>query len=115
MMGEKEIRDYLLYLANDRKLGRATHRIHVAASKFLCTPALKRPEEAIADLDAAAAGGPADAGSYRARAALYARLGKYPQALADYTRALELQPDAATYTARGWAFLVTDSRRAMMS
>lgn len=73
--------------------------------------ALNRPGEALPSLDAAVAIGPADANLFCARASLHARLGKYAQAVADYTKALELEPNAATYTARGWAFLVTDARR----
>ena len=85
-----------------------------AAGHFLRAQALlelNQPGEALSSLDAAAAIGPADVALFRVRGALYARLGKYAPALADYTRALELEPDAATYAARGWTFLVTDARR----
>jgi tetratricopeptide (TPR) repeat protein len=34
-----------------------------------------------------------------------ARLGDYPGAIADYNRAVELQPDSFTRTLRGWAYL----------
>lgn len=39
------------------------------------------------------------------------RLGQYADAQTDYTRALELDPDAATYAARGWGYLVSDAPR----
>jgi site-specific recombinase XerD len=48
VMGEKEIREYLLYLVKDKKVGPATHHIYVAAIKFLYTTTLKRPEEVAA-------------------------------------------------------------------
>ena len=44
-MGEKEIREYLLYLVNDRHVHPATHRMYVAALKFLYATTLGRQEE----------------------------------------------------------------------
>jgi tetratricopeptide (TPR) repeat protein len=67
---------------------------------------LKRLPEALQSLDDCLKYGPPDAGTFRARAALRTRLGQYPGAQTDYTRALELEPDAATYAARGWCYLV---------
>ena len=37
------------------------------------------------------------------------KLGKYPDAVEDYTRALELQPDADIYQHRGWAHFFSDA------
>lgn len=44
-MGEKEIREYLLYLVNDNHVHPATHRMYVAALKFLYVTTLRRPAE----------------------------------------------------------------------
>jgi tetratricopeptide (TPR) repeat protein len=70
---------------------------------------LDAPREALSSLDACLKHGPPDADVFRARAAVRTRLGDYPGAQADYTRALEAVPDAATYAARGWAYLVADA------
>jgi site-specific recombinase XerD len=43
-MGEAEIRDYLLFLALERKVGPATRKMHLAAVKFLYGVTLARPE-----------------------------------------------------------------------
>jgi site-specific recombinase XerD len=43
-MGEKEVRQYLLYLALERKVGPATQKMHVAGIKFLYAETLARPE-----------------------------------------------------------------------
>lgn len=43
-MGEREVRQYLLDLALERKVGAATQKMHVAALKFLYTETLGRPE-----------------------------------------------------------------------
>ena len=45
--------------------------------------------------------GKADNVSYFNRAVAYARLGKYYEAIADYTKALNLKKDAVAYTCRG--------------
>jgi tetratricopeptide (TPR) repeat protein len=37
------------------------------------------------------------------------KLGKYPEAVEDYTRALELAPDADIYQHRGWALFFSDA------
>ena len=44
-MGEREIRDYLLHLVNEKKVSPASHHIYVAALKFLYKTTLNRPEE----------------------------------------------------------------------
>jgi tetratricopeptide (TPR) repeat protein len=62
-------------------------------------------------LDGCLKDGPADADAFRARGALRTRLGQYAGAQADYTRALEVAPDAATHAARGWCCLVADAPR----
>lgn len=47
VMGEKEVREYLLYLVRERRVHPATHRMYVASLKFLYGFTLKRP--AVAD------------------------------------------------------------------
>jgi site-specific recombinase XerD len=43
-MGEPEVRDYLLFLATERKVAPATRKMHLAAVKFLYGVTLERPE-----------------------------------------------------------------------
>jgi len=43
-LGEREIREFLLYLVNERKAGPATHHMYVAAIKFLYSTTMGRPE-----------------------------------------------------------------------
>jgi integrase/recombinase XerD len=43
-LGEQEVREFLLYLVNERKAGSATQHIYIAAIKFLYTTTLNRPE-----------------------------------------------------------------------
>lgn len=73
--------------------------------------ALDRLPEALKALDDCATYGPPDAGVFRTRAALRTRIGQYPGAQTDYTRAIELDPDADTYAARGWCYLVSGAPR----
>jgi tetratricopeptide (TPR) repeat protein len=70
---------------------------------------LERLPEALTALDACLRHGPPDAELFRARAVVRTRLGQYPGAQADCTRALELVPDAATYAVRGWTYLVAEA------
>lgn len=70
---------------------------------------LNRLPEALQSLNDCLKSGPPDAGAFRARAALRTRLGQYAEAQADYTRALELNANGATYAARGWCYLVADA------
>jgi len=72
---------------------------------------LQRLPEALQALDDCVRDGPPDSAILRARAALRTRLGHYAGAQADYTRALDIAPDAETYAARGWCFLVADAPR----
>jgi site-specific recombinase XerD len=46
-MGEEEIREYLLYLLRDKKVGPSAVKMSVAALKFLYTHTLERPEEVV--------------------------------------------------------------------
>ena len=62
--------------------------------------------EALQALDAYLKHGSAEAAVYRTRGLIRSQLGKHAQALEDYTRALELQPEAATHVCRGWAYLL---------
>lgn len=43
-MGEREVRDFLLHLAMEKKVGPATRKMHVAGIKFLYEVTLRRPE-----------------------------------------------------------------------
>ena len=43
-LGEREVREFLLYLVNEKKTGSATQHMYVAAIKFLYTTTLTRPE-----------------------------------------------------------------------
>jgi integrase/recombinase XerD len=43
-LGEKELREYLLYLLNDRKLAKGTYRFYYQGLKFLYKNTLKREE-----------------------------------------------------------------------
>jgi tetratricopeptide (TPR) repeat protein len=46
---------------------------------------------------------------YRTRGLIRARMGNHRGAITDYTQALALAPDAATYAYRGWTYLATDA------
>jgi tetratricopeptide (TPR) repeat protein len=70
---------------------------------------LNRFAESLGSLDVCVRQGPPEAEVLRARAGVRARLGQYTGAQADYTRALELAPDAATHAARGWLYMVAES------
>jgi tetratricopeptide (TPR) repeat protein len=48
---------------------------------------------------------------FRARGLARMKLGKYPEAVEDYTRALELAPDGDIYQHRGWAHFFSDAWR----
>jgi site-specific recombinase XerD len=43
-LGEHEIREFLLYLVNEKKTGSATQHMYIAAIKFLYATTLARPE-----------------------------------------------------------------------
>jgi site-specific recombinase XerD len=45
-MGEPEVRSYLLHLVDERRIGPAGHKLHVAAIRFLYGITLERPEVA---------------------------------------------------------------------
>jgi len=65
--------------------------------------------EAVRSLDICVRYGPQDAEVYRARASIRARTGDYPGAQVDYTRAIEIRADAATYAARGWTYVLSEA------
>lgn len=44
-MGEQEVRDFLLHIVKEKRLGAAGQAMHVAALKFLYRVTLRRPEE----------------------------------------------------------------------
>jgi integrase/recombinase XerD len=43
-LGEREVREFLLYLVNEKKTGSATQHMYIAAIKFLYTTTLDRPD-----------------------------------------------------------------------
>jgi tetratricopeptide (TPR) repeat protein len=63
-------------------------------------------EAALEALDSCLRKAAPDAVLYRMRGVVHTELGNHARALEDYTCALELQPDAATYAFRGWAYLL---------
>jgi tetratricopeptide (TPR) repeat protein len=54
-------------------------------------------------------GGAKTSDLFRGRGRARMKLGKYPEAVADYTRALELAPDGDLYQHRGWAHFFADA------
>jgi tetratricopeptide (TPR) repeat protein/predicted Ser/Thr protein kinase len=54
-------------------------------------------------------GGQAKSDIFRGRGLARMKLGKYPDAVDDYTRALEAAPDADIYQHRGWAHFFADA------
>jgi tetratricopeptide (TPR) repeat protein len=54
-------------------------------------------------------GGVAEPDIFRGRGLARMNLGKYPEAVEDYTRALEQAPDADIYQHRGWAHFFSDA------
>jgi tetratricopeptide (TPR) repeat protein len=72
---------------------------------------LRRYREAAASFDRYLGRGepgahaPALAEAYRLRGLTRSQLGLHEGALQDYTRALEIRPDAATHACRGWVYL----------
>jgi serine/threonine protein kinase/Tfp pilus assembly protein PilF len=73
--------------------------------------ALDRYAEAGRELDRYRATAPPRAEVERARALIHVRLGEYPEAVEAYTRALQIQRDAATLSYRGWAYLKLEAPR----
>jgi tetratricopeptide (TPR) repeat protein len=56
-------------------------------------------------------GGKQEPEVYRTRGLIHAELGEHLQAIESYGRALELRPDARTFSYRGWAYLMLDAPR----
>ncbi len=54
-------------------------------------------------------GGEPTADLFRGRGLARMKRGRYPEAVDDYTRALERRPDADIYLHRGWAYFFSDS------
>src|SRR5262249_26503717 len=54
-------------------------------------------------------GGEAKSDIFRGRGLARMKLGKYPEAVEDYTRALERAPDGDIYQHRGWAHFFSDA------
>ncbi len=67
------------------------------------------PEAARAFDQYAAAGGKPDTDVYRGRGLARLRQGDYLGARDDYTRAMEIKPDAPLYAHRGWAYFFADA------
>ncbi|MCE9533837.1 MAG: protein kinase [Planctomycetes bacterium] len=87
-----------------RKDDAEAHRL-----KAVSLMTLHRESEAVLALDQyLAKRGKPTADIYKSRGQARARLNQFPAAIADYTQAIALQPDAATHAARGWLFLSND-------
>jgi serine/threonine-protein kinase len=72
--------------------------------------ALGRYEQAEGAFDAyLQKGGEETSDVFRGRGLARMKLGKYPEAVDDYTRALERAPDADVYQHRGWAHFFSDA------
>lgn len=103
-------KDYPAALAAfDSALELRPHEVRVLRFRAETLLELNRLPEALQSLNDCLKYGPPDAGAFRARAALRTRMGQFAGAQTDYTRALELNSNAATYAARGWCFLVADA------
>ncbi len=73
---------------------------------------LKRHQEAAQSLDQYfTTGGKPRPEVYRVRGLVRVKLGDLRGAIQDYTRALELKPDAAVYSSRGWAYHAVSAPR----
>lgn len=76
---------------------------------------VERPFEALPLLNAVIAAEPERVEAYRQRAKLRRRLKDYEGAIADYTKALKLSPDAQTYLARALVWLSLDQVRGVIA
>lgn len=95
--------------AYDAALALNPGRAEVYLGKADALLALHRFRDAAAALDQfVARGGKLTTEVYRTRGLIRARQGQFSSALSDYSQALTFQPDAATYTARGWVLLAND-------
>src|SRR5262249_15731298 len=54
-------------------------------------------------------GGEPSSDVFRGRGLARMKRGRYPEAVDDYTRALERRPDAEIYQHRGWAYFFSDA------
>jgi tetratricopeptide (TPR) repeat protein len=70
---------------------------------------LKQFEEALHAIDRYFEKGQPAAEAYRIRAAARARLGALPEAIADFTEAIGLQPDSALSAQRGFVYVLCES------
>lgn len=97
-------------LPDVRKLQAEAHQFRAEALLEL-----NRFDDAVAALDRSMKLAPATAGTHRARGLARAKLGKYAEAIEDYSRALELDrlqdkpADTLTLAYRGWAYLVFEA------
>jgi eukaryotic-like serine/threonine-protein kinase len=83
---------------------------HAVRGRALLALGRHREAEGSFDQYLTKAGEPAP-DAFRGRGLARMRLGKYPEAAEDYTRALERGPDAELYQHRGWAYFFSDARR----
>lgn len=79
----------------------AAHRLR---ARVMLT--LERYPEAIGALDLCEQKGEHTKEIYRARGQARAKVGQYQGAVADYSRALDLEPDSFSRTRRGWIYLL---------
>jgi tetratricopeptide (TPR) repeat protein len=70
---------------------------------------LGRFEEVVAVFDRYLGAAQPSESAYRGRGLASAELGRYPAAIEDFTKALELKPTSAVHAYRGWMHLAVDS------
>jgi tetratricopeptide (TPR) repeat protein len=96
--------------AFDKALELGPEEAEVYRAKAETLRALKKDKEAAEAVEQYLAHrGRPSAEIYRMLGALRAKLGDSPAALVAYSNALKMQPDSATFTARGWVFLANES------
>jgi tetratricopeptide (TPR) repeat protein len=109
------------YLLRDGRCEEAVQACQAALEQFPHPPlpygvcgrallALGRYEQAEKSFDLyLRAGGEEQSDIFRGRGLARMKLGKYPEAAEDYTKALEASPDADLYQHRGWALFFADA------
>ncbi|MCZ6731367.1 MAG: tetratricopeptide repeat protein [Gammaproteobacteria bacterium] len=81
--------------AYDEALQNQSDDIHALRGRARSLMQLGRSKDALTDFNLAIKRQPEFAGTYASRGILYDRMGEYEKAIADYERALQLDPDVA--------------------
>jgi tetratricopeptide (TPR) repeat protein len=98
--------------AYDRALAASGTHVPAHLGRAQALLQLQRYPEAATAFDRyLAEGGRARPEVYRSRGLARSRLGRYADAIEDYTVALRAEPDAATFRQRGWAYLASQAPR----